>query len=198
MRFRLRQLQVASSAGVRRYKLALGLTFISFAFISISGAGQDSPAKPLPLAISSLRVLNRNAGYIFDGTVLSVEPVAQDETGSVATVAITFRIEEAIRGTHFGQVLTIREWSGLWNAEEHYQTGERVLLFLYRPSKLGLTSPVGGPMGRFAVDSDGNALLQRGYFPSLALGPAARKQLRQTNRVNARAVAVAVQRADSE
>lgn len=190
MRFRFRQLRVASNAG--------SLVLISLAIISLPAAGQNLSAKPLPPAKSSLRLLNRNAGYIFDGTVLSVKRVAQDETGSVATVAITFRVEQAIRGTRFGQVLTIREWAGLWNSGERYRTGERLLLFLYSPSKLGLTSPVGGPMGRFAVDSNGNALLESRHFSSLTFGPAARRQLRQTNRVNARTVAVAIQRADSE
>jgi hypothetical protein len=33
--------------------------------------------------------------------------------------------------------------------------GERVVLFLYPASKLGLTSCVGGALGRFAVDRSG-------------------------------------------
>jgi hypothetical protein len=44
------------------------------------------------------------------------------------------------------------EWSGLWNAGERYRVGEQVLLFLYPNSRLGLTSPVGGAQGRFAID----------------------------------------------
>jgi hypothetical protein len=33
------------------------------------------------------------------------------------------------------------------------------MLFLYPPSKLGLTSPVGGPLGRFKIDPDGRVIL---------------------------------------
>ena len=38
----------------------------------------------------------------------------------VATVQITFRVEQAMRGTRAGQILTIREWAGLWNSGERY------------------------------------------------------------------------------
>ena len=55
--------------------------------------------------------------------------------------------------------MTIREWAGLWNTGERYETGERVLLFLYPKSKLGLTSPVGGKLGRYAVDAAGRVLI---------------------------------------
>jgi hypothetical protein len=68
---------------------------------------------------------------------------------------VTFQVEHALRGTTTGQNLTIHEWAGLWNTKERYRVGERVLLFLYPPSKLGLTSPVAGPMGRFAIDPQG-------------------------------------------
>jgi hypothetical protein len=40
------------------------------------------------------------------------------------------------------------------------------MLFLYPPSKIGLTSPVGGPAGRFVIDRNGrvqlNPLQQQG------------------------------------
>jgi hypothetical protein len=113
--------------------------------------------------------MNRNSGYVFDGTVLSVERLAEMGPDSVPTVQITFRVERAIPGTRRGQVLTIREWAGLWNSGERYRTGERLLLFLYSPSKLGLTSPVGGPLGRFDVDSRGNVVLENGRLAALGI-----------------------------
>lgn len=179
MRFAFRQLP------------ALGLALISW-----SAVGQDSLTKPFP-AVSSRRMLTQNSGYIFDGTVLSVQAV-QNDARDVPTVQVRFRVEQAIRGTRVGQILTIREWAGLWNSGERYHPGERLLLFLYRPSKLGLTSPVGGPAGRFAVDSGGNALIESGRLPVLPLDPASRAQFRDKKRVNARALALAMQRADPE
>ena len=171
---------------------------LALALLSLSAIGQDSQAKPLLPAISSLRLLNQNSGYIFDGTVLSVRP-DQNDANDVATVQITFRVEQAIRGTRAGQILTIREWGGLWSSGERYRPGERLLLFLYSPSSLGLTSPVGGAAsGRFVVDSRGNAVIENGRLPALPLDPASRAQLRERKRVNARALALAIQRSDRE
>ncbi len=170
---------------------------LALALISFSAFGQEPPARPSLPTISNLRILTLNSGYIFDGTVLSVQG-AQNDAHDVATVQITFRVEQAIRGTRSGQILTIREWAGLWNSGEHYHLGERLLLFLYTPSSLGLTSPVGGPAGRFAVDSSGNVLIESGRLPALVLDPVSQTRLRETHRVNARALARAIQRAETE
>ena len=166
--------------------------------ISLSAAGQNPLAQPSLSAISNLRLLNRSSGYIFDGTVLSVERIAQSESSRVAAVQITFRVEQAIRGTRSGQRLTIREWAGLWNSGERYRPGERLLLFLYSPGKLGLTSPVGGFLGRFAVDSGGNVVFESGGLSALALASTSPAQLPGKNRLKARALALAIQRADTE
>ncbi|HTW31322.1 MAG TPA: hypothetical protein VMD76_06560 [Candidatus Sulfotelmatobacter sp.] len=78
---------------------------------------------------------------------------------SVASVAITFHVENALRGTTAGRDLTTREWIGLWSSGQRYRVGERVFLFLYPPSKLGLTSCVGGEAGRFGIDGLGRISL---------------------------------------
>jgi len=121
-------------------------------------AGQTPVVSELN-AIPNLSSLTRSAGYIFSGTVVSVGHAALTEGNAVATVRITFRVDEAIRGVKAGQTLTIREWAGLWDAGERYRAGQRVMLFLYPPSRLGLTSAVGGPQGRFALDRNGNIVL---------------------------------------
>ena len=107
---------------------------------------------------------------------------------------ITFRVEQAIRGVRNGQVLAIREWAGLWNSGDRYRPGERLLLFLYKPSKFGLTSPVGGPMGRFPVDSGGNVILENGWLSALSLDSASQRPLRGRILVNSRAFALAIER----
>ena len=76
-----------------------------------------------------------------------------------------------MRGTSAGQNLTIHEWAGLWNRGERYRVGERVLLFLYSPSRLGLTSPVAGPIGRFAIKDAGEILLTPQHIHLLATDP---------------------------
>jgi len=170
---------------------------LALALISFSADGRQPSTRPSLLAVSNLRMLTLNSGYIFDGTVLSVQ-AEQNDAHDVPTVQVTFRVEQAIRGTRAGQVLTIQEWAGLWNSGERYHPGERVLLFLYSPSRLGLTSPVGGPMGRFAVDSGGNALIESGCLPALPLDLASQTRLRERHRVNARAHARAIQGAETE
>ena len=117
-------------------------------------------------AISNPRLLTLNSGYIFDGTVLSVQ-AAPSEANDVATVQITFRVEQAIRGNACRADI---DHSGVGRIVELWRTlspGERLLLFLYSPSSLGLTSPVGGRAGRFAVDSGGNAVIEDGRLPAL-------------------------------
>jgi hypothetical protein len=122
---------------------------------------------PLPSSESSLRRITRQSGYIFAGTVVSVETATS--SNSVPTTRITFHVDQAIRGVIKGQTLVIHEWAGVWESGESYRRGERVLLFLYRPSRLGLTSPVGGQQGRFKLDANGMAMLRQeqaaSWFP---------------------------------
>jgi hypothetical protein len=109
------------------------------------------------------------AGIIFSGHVTSVAR-APSSRGPVST-AVTFKVEHAMRGTSAGRDLTIHEWAGLWTRGERYRVGERVLLFLYSPSKLGLTSPVAGPIGRFAVNSGGEIVMTPQHVHILATDP---------------------------
>jgi hypothetical protein len=177
-----------------RLLFRLGLTLFLVPQFLLSSAAQSSK-------ISSMSRLARDSGYIFDGTVLSVDRLADVESGSVATVQVTFRVEQAIRGARNGQRLTIREWAGLWSSGDRYRKGERLLLFLYSPSKLGLTSPVGGPLGRFRVDSAGNVILDVQKLTALSTGPgsppspASPTRVPTKNRLNSRTLARAFQRA---
>jgi hypothetical protein len=118
-----------------------------------------------PLDPPGLRILPQRpsltlkAGYIFSGTVKAVERLTPHANG-VAVMRITFHVDQGLRGTRTGQTLVIREWAGLWQAGDRYRPGERVMLFLYPPSKLGLTSPVGGASGRFGVDPGGQVVIE--------------------------------------
>lgn len=119
-----------------------------------------TPLPPFRTPLPPLRVVGfpqfvRAAGTIFSGTVTKIERRPATVGQSVETVAVTFRIENALRGATPGQDLTITQWMGLWSSGQRYRVGERVLLFLYPVSKLGLTSCVGGALGRFAVDRSG-------------------------------------------
>lgn len=119
------------------------------------------PSHSVPPQFASQQL--RRSGMIFSGAVLSVVHVSAP--ASVGTTQITFKVESAVRGTRAGQLLRVREWQGLWNSGERYHVGERVLLFLYPSSKLGLTSPVGGALGRYAIDKSGRVLVNDGQGP---------------------------------
>jgi hypothetical protein len=138
-------------------------------------------------------VVARAAGTIFSGTVKSIARHSA-RTGQVETVAITFHIENAIRGTIPGQDLTISQWIGLWSSGQRYRIGEHVLLFLYPPSKLGLTSSVAGGVGHFTVDSWGRVLLSAHHLSAFRADPV----LGGKSRVSFRDFALAVRRASGE
>jgi hypothetical protein len=67
--------------------------------------------------------------------------------------------------------LTILEWLGLWSSGQRYAVGEHVLLFLYPPSRLGLTSAVGGALGQFHLDSGGGILPSEWQFAAFQADP---------------------------
>ena len=115
---------------------------------------------PISSPPSGFGRLARSAGIIFSGTVTNIARTSEYVPGqAVGTVAITFHVERAIRGATSGESLTITQWIGLWSSGQRFRTGERVLLFLYPRSRIGLTSCVGAGMGRFAVDSAGRIRL---------------------------------------
>lgn len=121
--------------------------------------------------INGLSHMVRAAGMIFSGTVIRIEPRAHANGQSVETIAITFRVEKALRGVTAGHNTTISQWIGLWSSGQSYRVGERVLLFLYPRSKLGLTSLVAGTMGRFDVDSWGYIELSPRHLSTLRENP---------------------------
>jgi hypothetical protein len=124
--------------------------------------------------------LSRRAGMIFAGTVLasarqgdtatqmpSLETVpaeaaatARPTSGPTPSIELRFCVDEPIAGVEPGQVLTIHEWTGAWSMHRPMSTGQHVLLFLYPPSRLGLTSPVGGSLGQVFLDQTGNNVSQ--------------------------------------
>jgi hypothetical protein len=129
------------------------------------------------------RQLSRRAGMIFAGTVLDTATQtvtdqygtsqtranAQSTPSPIPAVQLRFRVDEPIAGVERGQVLTIHEWAGVWSMHRPVSRGQHILIFLYPPSRLGLTSPVGGPLGQVALDPTGkNVAAQR---TDAAIGP---------------------------
>lgn len=156
-----------------------GIVIFLLYFFSLTAIAQNFGSAP------SLRQVTRTSGYIFAGKVRAIERVPASGSAPVATVKITFQVEQGIRGVRTGQILVIREWGGLWEQGERYRPGEHMVLFLYRPSKLGLTSPVAGALGRFRVDKTGQINLHQNRFAGLD-SDSDEARLQRKNRVSSR------------
>ena len=139
-------------------------------------------------------VLVKAAGTIFSGTVTSIERRPATPAHAIETVAITFQVQQSIRGVVPGEDFTLLQWMGLWSSGQRYRVGERVLLFLYPASKLGLTSCVGSETGRFAIDSTGHVLLSAHHLAAFRQDPV----LGGRSRARFSDFALAVRRASEE
>jgi len=117
--------------------------------------------------------LSRRAGLVFAGTMLSDRIQTARTDRGVPSIALRFRVDRAIVGV-VGQILTIHEWTGAWSLYPPMRRGEHVLLFLYPLSRLGLTSPVGGPQGQVRLDATGRNVVEHRPVVSVSLQNAMR------------------------
>jgi hypothetical protein len=163
-----------------------------------SGPTPPEPGVPgrkvFPSGVIGLQQIAHAAGTIFSGTVTAIARHPATRGQGVETVAVTFHVERAIRGASPGTDLTVEQWMGLWSGGQRYRVGERVLLFLYPPSKLGLTSAVGAEIGRFRVDPAGRVMLSAQQLSAFRADPV----LAGKSRVTFDAFALAVQRTAEE
>jgi hypothetical protein len=139
-------------------------------YIPVPSPITPSPPARLPTPVSFPGIA-RAAGMIFSGTVRSVVRRPATRDAAVETVAITFHVESSLRGAAPGEDLTISQWIGLWMSGQRYRVGQRIFLFLYPPSRLGLTSSVAGPLGRFDVDPWGRVLLSAHHLSAFRTDP---------------------------
>jgi hypothetical protein len=144
---------------MRASPCGLLVTLVVALLTSFAAAQQSDQAVAERVLGPQWKQLSRRAGMIFAGTVLASpsgsnrEPandrlVMATATGITPAAQLSFHVDEAIAGVKQGQVLTIREWPGAWSRQRPMRQGERLLIFLYPPSRLGLTSPVGGSLGQ--------------------------------------------------
>lgn len=146
----LRRLLIAALACV---------TICSFSALAAAGESDQSIAERV--LGPQWKSLSRRAGMVFAGTVLSAGPQTARTDRITPAIEVSFRVDRPIAGVARGQILTIHEWAGAWSRHRAMRSGEHLLLFLYPPSRLGLTSPVGGSLGQIALDASGeNVALQ--------------------------------------
>jgi hypothetical protein len=107
---------------------------------------------------------------IFAGTVLGSTPPTTTIDRAVPAAQLSFRVDESIAGVKRGQVVTIHEWAGALDRHRPMIKGQHILIFLYPPSRLGLTSPVGGSLGQVALDASGKNVSRAGFANALQPG----------------------------
>ena len=139
--------------------LVIGITFLSCLCLARWADAQDSDQAIADRALGpQWRQLSRRAGMIFAGTVLTDTGVAGGRQGTALRLTgFNLRVDRAISGVENGEIVAVHEWAGA-AAKSMYRPvhpGQHVLIFLYPLSRLGLTSPVGGALGRFAIDASG-------------------------------------------
>jgi hypothetical protein len=175
-----------------RQSLWLAVLCAALCLVSVAVYAQTDQAAAERILGPLWKQHSRQAGMIFSGTVLSAgragatggKVVAgnlvdgrlvggpNDGTlnragaGPVTAIPLRFHVDTAIAGVEAGQVLTIYEWAGAESLRPPMQTGERLLLFLYPRSRLGLTSPVGGAQGQILLNATGIVSASR---PTVAL-----------------------------
>ena len=157
----------------------------------------QNPVNRLPLQrtdSSAFSQVVRAAGTIFSGTVTSITRHHAANGNAVPSVTITFHMDDALRGARSGRNFSLTEWIGVWSGGQRYRLGEHVVLFVYPPSKLGLTSSVGGALGRFAIDTKGIILLSPEHISAFRTHPV----LGGRSRVRLSDLASAVRQASEE
>jgi hypothetical protein len=151
--------------------LIVALIYLSTVCLSILAAAQPSDQVIAERVLGlQWKQLSRQAGMIFAGTVLTSTPPATTIDRAIPAVQLSFRVDRAIAGVERGQVLTIHEWAGAWSMHRPMRTGQHILIFLYPPSRLGLTSPVGGSLGQVALDANGKNVSRAGFANALQPG----------------------------
>jgi hypothetical protein len=185
----MRVFRVVASKAVFTVALASLCLLMSFWLSSLAAAQQSDQVIAERVLGPQWKQLSRRAGMIFVGTVLASatqtpatqtatsQNAAPDQavpgtTSAVQKVQLSFRVDHAIAGVESGQVLTIHEWMGASSMQHPIPIlkGQHILIFLYPPSRLGLTSPVGGSLGQIALDPSGEYVAALRSVPTVGVG----------------------------
>ncbi len=112
---------------------------------------QSAPQAPPASADDALHAMSDAAGVVFTGTVTAVRRPQLPDASPARVVEIDFAVTDSIRGVS-GPNYTLREWAGLWAANDQpLRLGQRYLMLLHAPNAAGLSSPVGGADGAIPV-----------------------------------------------
>jgi hypothetical protein len=104
----------------------------------------------------SFDTLVGQAEVIFAGHIKSVEPPNESHSTYVITAVVT----DGIRGVRTGTDFQWNEWAGSWPLRgQRYRAGQNLILLMYKPDKNGISSVMGGSLGRFEVTASNTVKL---------------------------------------
>lgn len=105
----------------------------------------------------NLTELTRRAAIIVEGRVVEARYEGHPDYRHVRTVHVTLQVARTIRGEAEEEFSFRQFLPGLEQQDAGkplYAPGQHVILFLPRPSRYGLSSPLGGGQGHFLVRAD--------------------------------------------
>lgn len=153
---------------MRQRVVVVRLAVAIVALLGVLGVGRASSVRPANL----IEIVDA-AQVAFVGTCTGIES-GVNQTGS-PEVLYTFRVEKYLKGGNSDPVLSFRQHGPVWDkTKPQYSKGQRVVLFLYRASRLGYTSAVARQQGAFDIRRSGdeqavvNAVENRDLFRGVA------------------------------
>lgn len=134
--------------------MILKTTFFAAALACFPAVGLSQ--KPSPM---NLERLVREAGMIFGGKVINVKTGEQYTSMRLYATEYTFLVTEQLYGVR-GDTVRIRQYGGEADGRKFYppgvprfEEGEEVIVFMYSPSRVGMTSSVGKEQGKFMIQN---------------------------------------------
>jgi hypothetical protein len=125
----------------------------------------------------NLAYLTQRADVIVQGRVVEARYEGMPNYPHIPTVVVTLQVESMLRGPETARY-TFRQFllpSQSKRGKVSYVIGQRLLLFLPSPSRVGLSSPIGHEQGRFHILKDArgqevveNEIGNRGLFNDVA------------------------------
>lgn len=144
------------------------LVLATFAGAALGLFRESATAQSRPV---NLERLVNDAGIIFSGTVVNIVTGEKDPSMNLYTTYYTFTVQEALFGVK-ADTVTIKQYGGESEGRSYYppgvprfERGESVVVFLYPPSRIGMTSAVAKDQGKFlvrGVDSSGVRYVENG------------------------------------
>src|SRR5581483_3463622 len=122
------------SSRLRRRFAIFGIALFAAVQVPPHSSGQNlaNASRAASFQDAMMQQGSRKAGFIFSGTVLSVERVASGAGVGIDTMEVNFLEKQGVRGCATGKNVTLPKWGGIWaHGGGRIRAGARVFLFLY-------------------------------------------------------------------